>query len=285
MANNNISEYLQIFDKRIFFDVSSNGCGSNCIYCFTKNPGMPQELLSTEVIHELCTQIKKLRECSESIISLCPNTEPLKSNDSRLLVFQIIQELSPYVKFIQISTKEYIPIDFLERLDYLADKPRKIRISVSLPYLNFTDRIEPGAAPIRERLQNFENIKRFPGISSILYLRPFNQQMISDRELYIDVIRKCQPDDICLGAEFVPKVNDDQLCTFMYNNNLAVDIFKCANIDDIFSFAEYLRQKVKRKVFFSSVCNIANCSDYGCILKLYNYDKRYCLDCCIDHPC
>lgn len=174
MANNNISEYLPIFDKRIFFDISSNGRGSSCIYCFTKNPGISQKLLSTEVIHELCTQIKNFQECSRSIILLCPNTEPLKSNDSRLLVFQIIQKLSPYVKFIQRSKKKYIPIDFLERFDYLVDKPRKIRISVSLPYLNFTDRSETGVAPIRKRLQNFENIKRFPGISSILYLQPFN---------------------------------------------------------------------------------------------------------------
>lgn len=54
--------------------------------------------------------------------------------------------------------------------------------------------------------------------------------MISDRELYVDVIRKYQLDDICLGAEFAPKVNGDQPCTFMYHNNLVVDIFHLLNI-------------------------------------------------------
>lgn len=281
MANNDISEYLQIFNKRIFFDIASNGCGSNCLYCFTKNPGMPQELLSMEVVHGLCEQIKRLDKCSDSIISLCPNTEPLKSDCSRKLVAHIIQELSSYVKYIQISTKEYIPIDFLCELNRLTDIPGKIRISISLPYLSFTDQIEPGAASVKERLKNFKNTKRFSGISSILYLRPFNQQMITDKELYVNAIMEYMPDDICLGAEFVPKVDNDQLCTFMYDNNLAPDIFKRADISDIFSFAEYIRKRTGHKVFFSSVCNISNCSDYGCVLKLYEYDKRYCQDCCI----
>lgn len=282
MSNNSISEYLQIFNQRIFFDISSNGCGSNCFYCFSKNPGMPQELLPISIVHELCEQIKKINNCSRFIISLCPNTEPLKSEKSRKLVLNIIHELSSYVKFIQISTKEYIPIDFLHELDELTNSCGKIRISISLPYYNFTDIIEPGASLVKERLKNIKNIKRFPGISSTLYLRPFNKQMVIDRELYVDAIIKYKPDDICLGAEFVPKVDHNQLCTFMYDNNLTENIFKREGINDVFGFADYLRKKTGYKVFFSSVCNVANCSDYGCVLKLYEYDKRYCLDCGIN---
>ena len=279
MFNNNISEYLQIFNKRIFFDIASNGCGSNCLYCFTNHPDKPQELLSLKMINELCEQIKELDMCSESIISLCPNTEPLKTDNSRERVLQIIKNLSPYVKYIQISTKEYIPIDFLNGINQLVSSQGKIRISVSLPYLSYTDQIESGAASIEKRASNFYNIKNYSGLSSTLYLRPFNKQMIMDKDLYIDLITKYLPDDICLGAEFVPKVNNNQLCTFMYDNNLATDIFTRTDVSDIFSFAEYIRKKTKYKVFFSSLCNVANCGDYECILELYQYDKRYCIDC------
>ncbi len=279
MANNDISEYLQIFNNRIFFDIASNGCGSNCIYCFTKNPGAPQELLSLKVIHRLCEQIKEVDSISEYILSLCPNTEPLKSDHSRKLVFHIIQELCSYVKCVQISTKEYIPIDFLQKLNKVATVPGKIRISISLPYLSFTDQIEPGAASIKERLVNINNIKKYEGLSSILYLRPFNKQMILDKDLYVKAILDYMPNDICLGAEFVHKVDNDQLCTFMYDNNMSKIIFTRADIDDVFAFAEYIRKKTGYKVFFSSVCNISNCLDYDCVLKLFKYDKRYCVDC------
>lgn len=282
MANNSISQYLQIFNKRVYFDVASNGCGSNCAYCFTKNPEMPQELLPLDLIDKLCQDIKQFDNCSELIISLCPNTEPLKSAQSRSLIYHIIKELCPHVKFIQISTKEYIPIDFLQKLNELTVETGKIRISISLPYVSLTDKIEPGAASVEKRLMNIHNIKLFPSIVSILYLRPFNQQMIADKNIYVDSILEYKPDEICLGAEFVPKVDKEQLCTFMYDNNLAPEIFKSADINDIFSFASYIREKTGYKVFFSSICNISNCSDYGCILKLYKYDKRYCLDCCIN---
>lgn len=278
-------EYLQIFDKRVFFDIASNGCGSNCAYCFTKNPGLPQELLSMDTVIELCKFVRNMKNCSENIISLCPNTEPLKSEQSRLLVEYIVKELCEYVKYIQISTKEFIPIEFLHTLDQYSSMPGKIRISISLPYLRFTDKIEPGAADIDNRLKNFLNIKRFPGIASIMYLRPFNQQMIIDKDLYIDAINAYKPDDICLGAEFVPRVEGRQLCTFMYDNELAPEIFRRADLDDIFVFAEDIRKETGQKVFFSSLCNIANRSNYGCMLELYKYDKRYCVDCVLKKPC
>lgn len=240
---------------------------------------MPQELLSLDLIDKLCQDIKQFDNCSELIISLCPNTEPMKSAQSRSLIYHIIKELCSRVKFIQISTKEYIPKEFLCELNELTAEKDKIRISISLPYVSDTDKIEPGAASIEKRLENFSNIKQFPAIVSILYLRPFNQQMITDKNKYVDFILKYTPDEICLGAEFVPKVETEQLCTFMYDNNLAPSIFKSADINDIFSFAEYIRKETGYPIFFSSICNIANHSDYGCILELYKHDKRYCSDC------
>lgn len=277
--NNSISKYIQIFDKRIFVDVASKGCGSGCVYCFSKYPSHMQELLSVKDISDICDKIMDLPECNESIISLCPNTEPMKSEESRRLTKVIVERLASKVKFIQIATKEKIPMQFLSFLNENAQYSGQIRISISLPYLNNVDNIEPGAAEIANRLDNFNNIKRFPNLISVLYLRPFNRQMLLNKEEYINIINTYKPDDICLGAEFVPRVDGEQLCTYMYNKQLAPEIFQNVDKADIFRFADYLRKGTDCEVFYSSICNITNCSDYGCKLKLYEYDQAYCKDC------
>lgn len=277
--NNLISEYIQMFDKRIFFDVASDGCGSGCVYCFSKHPTFAQVLLSENMINNICDEIIKLPNCNETIISLCPNTEPMKSKESRELIKLIICRLASNVKFIQIATKEEIPISFLEFLNVKAKFEGQIRISISLPYLHDVDIVEPNAADIFSRIKNFNNIRKFPNLVSILYLRPFNKKMLMDKIEYTKLINTYHPDNICLGAEFVPRVDGDQLCTYMYNTQLASEIFERAEIEDIFDFAQYLRKETHCKVFYSSICNIANCSNYGCVLDLKKYDARYCKDC------
>lgn len=277
--NNTISEYIQIFDKRIFFDVASDGCGSGCIYCFSKHPANPQRLLTEKKVVEICDKILCLPECGKSILSLCPNTEPMKSEESRKVVKRIIDKLVNSVKFIQISTKEMIPLEFLQYLNSVAKFPGQIRISISLPYLRDVELIEPGAEMIKRRIKNFDNISKFSNLVSILYLRPFNRQMIQNKKTYVELINKYKPDDICLGVEFVPKVNGEQFCTYVYDKKHADNIFENVEREEIFHFAEYLRSNTKRKIFYSSTCNVANVSDYGCRLNLKKYDERYCQDC------
>lgn len=283
MSNNQISPYLQIFKKRIFFDIVADGCGSGCVYCFSKHPQNEQSFLSIDTLDMLCDRICEVPNCHEYILSFCPNTEPMKSKESRALVYHVVERLHSQFKFIQIATKEKIPIEYLDNLNSLVGTPSKIRISISLPYLEHVSLIEPYAAGVDQRLQNFYNIRLFPNLCSILYLRPFNIQMVQNQERYAEIIETYAPNEICVGAEFVPKVDSQQLCTFMYDKKLAPAIFTKPELEDVFAFAKYLREKTHRKIFFSSICNIANQSDYGCLLNLRNFDHRYCIDCEIEN--
>lgn len=276
-----ISEYLQIFEKRVFFDISYRGCGSGCVYCFTRAPEEEQQLLPLSVIDEMCNYILSLDHSSELVVSFCPNTEPMKSAESRSLVLHAINRLHRTVRIIQIATKELIPLSYLEQLNAISSKKGNIRISVSLPFLIGANNIEPFAASVNQRLQNFINIKLFPRLLSVLYLRPFNIQMLHNQCAYEEIINQYLPDDVCLGAEFVKKVGLDetQYCTFMYDKGEAQSIFTRAEIEDIFTFADFLRTHCGCKVFYSSICNISNSIDYGFCLNLSQYDSRYCLDC------
>lgn len=279
MKNNEISPYLQIFHKRIFFDIASEGCGSGCVYCFSRHPDQKQRFLSMENIDTLCDRICQIPDRHGYILSFCPNTEPMKCAQSRELVYHVIRRLHSQVKFIQIATKERIPVEYLQKLDLLVQTPAKVRVSISLPYLDQASLIEPNAAQVCDRLENFHAIRPFSSLRSVLYLRPFNPQMLQNRHRYARLIEKYAPDEICVGAEFVPKVDSQQLCTFMYDNDLAPSIFTSPGTDDVFAFADYLRRETQREIFFSSICNIANQSDYGCILNLETHDRRYCIDC------
>jgi len=276
-----IEKYTQIFAQRVFFDIAKTGCGSGCIYCFTLMPSKPQKLLSKKTIEKMCNEIIKMGLDQKTVISLCPNTEPLKSKESRVRIAKIVKCFAPIFDTIQISTKEYIPINFLEELNRLSRQTNQIRISISLPYLDNTKTIEPAAADINMRKRNFENIRGYPRLRSVLYLRPFNTQMLNNREKYTKIINSYMPDDICIGAEFVNKEDDKQLCTYMYDKDKKDDIFRREDLESIFSFAEKIRESTKKKVFYSSLCNIANSSNYGCVLELYKYDNRYCYDCAL----
>ena len=62
----NILQFIQVYDKRIFIDVASNGCGNGCVYCFTKNPEKPQTLLNISTIDE----IRSLAKTSKKVIAI-----------------------------------------------------------------------------------------------------------------------------------------------------------------------------------------------------------------------
>ena len=101
------------------------------------------------------------------------------------------------------------------------------------------------------------------------------------------MIERTKPDSICIGVEFVPKKIDEyqnrQLCTNVYDPDIKDSIFVSDNSEKAFLFASIIRREYNIPVFFSSNCDISNDSDCKCILKLFNNDIRYCLDCKLYH--
>ena len=79
------------------------------------------------------------------------------------------------------------------------------------------------------------------------------------------------------------KVELNQKCTSLYQAEPVQTTMDNVNLEEAVEFANGIRRNTGYKVFHSSVCNIANSSEYGCKVKLYRYNKALCYDCSIDN--
>lgn len=210
------SKYIIVQDGRIFIDICEHGCGSGCIYCYAPYHNASQRLLNKEQIGLICKYIKDNYNCSKTIISLCPNTEPLKSKESVELILYIINFFADMDCYIQISTKEIIPKYFLEELHDLSKSKKYINISV--PVIKNSKILEPNAASIEERFSNFMMKNIYSNIDFCLYIKPFIMRE-QEYDLYVEYIKRYQIDTVCVGPIFN---NDSEVpCISLYDKEKA----------------------------------------------------------------
>lgn len=267
------SEYIIVQEERIFIDICERGCGSGCLYCYAPYHNDPQKLLNKKQIDAICRYIKNNYNFDKKIISLCPNTEPLKSKESIELILYIIDFFSEKDCYIQISTKEIIPEYFLKKIHDL-DKS-KIYINISVPSISNSDVLEPNAASVEERFNNFAMKEIYYNIKFCLYIKPFVMKE-QDREVYIKYIKHYHIDIVCVGPTFN---NDSEVpCISLYNKDKAQKMYH-TQVESMNEFIESLRSETNAKVFGSSICCIYNEYYNDCILELFNYSNQICKDC------
>ena len=271
--NFEVLKYIIVQDERIFIDICERGCGSGCLYCYAPSHNDAQILLDRKQIKMICAYIKDNYNFDKKIISLCPNTEPLKSKESIELVLYIIDFFSNECCYIQISTKERIPEYFLKRINVLSNP--KIYINISIPVICNSSVIEPGAASVKERFDNFAMKDIYHNIHFCLYIKPFIMKE-QDRNLYLEYINHYQIDTVCIGATF--DKDCEVPCISLYNKDKAQKIYDL-QVESINEFIELLHNTTKAKVFGSSVCRIYNQYYDICVLELFRYSEQICKDC------
>lgn len=269
-----IEKYIVVRGQRIFIDISSRGCGSGCAYCYVDRKNEKQQLLSFCEIQCICELVDSKYGCASKIVSLCPNTEPLKSADSIKLILYIIRFFISRGSYVQISTKEKTPTYFLEEMNRLARG--RIFINISVPYITNADTLEPGAAPVSERLNNFIMIKKYRNLNACLYIKPFSERAFLEKDVYIDTINKYRVNTVCVGVNF--DTNEKNPCQSLHNERVARMLFEKQGAE-IDRFVNVLRTRTKSKVFGSSVCCICSSLNEPCLLSLFNYDNVICEDC------
>ena len=267
-----------IFEKgRIFVDICKSGCGSGCTYCYVNTKGENQVLLDIDQIQEICEYTREHIDCNNKIISLCPNTEPLKTKEGIQRVLYIIKFFSDLGSYIQISTKECIPDFFWEELQQFDCS--KIYINISVPLIFDTDRFEPGAAKIRKRLEAFKQSSVFPELHLCLYIKPYTKKSRREQLMYARIINEYNIKRVCVGVKFL-KDTSGQPCISLYQKAFASSLFR-EQADQIKDFLTLLRTNTNATIYGSSICCIYH-DHYGtCDLQLFEYNKRVCHDCAI----
>lgn len=267
------SKYILVKPDRIFIDICKSGCGSGCSYCYAPQHNESQVLLNINEIMLICKYIKERYNCKKRIISLCPNTEPLKSESSIKLVLYIVRYFSDLDWIVQISTKEKIPVTLLEDINSI--KNACVYFNISIPTITNSKIIEPFASLVKDRLSNFDFIGKYEKITFCLYIKPFFARK-KDYETYVEIINNYRIQNVCIGPLFLN--NEEVPCASLYTKETVEKIYN-EQLLNIVSFSKLIRDRTKAKVYNSSVCCIYNKFFTQCVLELFYSDASLCDDC------
>lgn len=268
-------QYFHIEKDRVFLDICVQGCGSRCAYCYVKTKDSPQVLLTKSQIDKILACIASCKCCNDMIVSLCPNTEPLRSDESMKMIIYICKFFLSRGSFVQISTKEYVPEWFLKELEKFDTS--RLYINISVPFLSNHEAIEPGAATIENRLDVFYRIKKHPHINLCLYIKPYFKKDSEEQRQYIDLIKALKIKYVCVGVKFIDNT-DEWPCASLYHSESAGSLIK-EQWDEINHFSSELRQLTDAYVFYSSVC-VINCAYHRkCNMQFFDRHTSVCKNC------
>jgi len=154
--------------NRVFIGVAESGCGTNCAYCYIPNPGGPQILYPSQsivwAVEKLVSIIQLGRE--GTLISLCPDTEPFKSQASTSRVLSVLGRVMPLGNPIQISTKERVSDRVMGQIAALQEYPGQVVLFTSCVTVSGYKLVEPGAPAPSVRFSNFTTA-RSSGITKL----------------------------------------------------------------------------------------------------------------------
>ncbi len=267
-------DLIIVENNRVFIDVAYHGCGSGCKYCYVLSSSEEQLLASYEDLEKMVWYLSVNHILDNRIVSFCPNTEPFKTRESAERVLFIIRKIKENQCYIQISTKEYIDYNILLELEKLAGD-NIIFINVSMPFLNISE-IEPGAASIKRRVKNIENVAWCTHLKCGLYIKPFTKSAFNNLHWYIEIINKILPDYVCIGIAFDKKAKIP--CTSLYHQEDAEEVIAIQK-NMLREFALQIESITNCRVVYSSICAISQIAQIGCTLDLGRYEKGFCKGC------
>lgn len=202
--------------SRLFVNVTTNGCGSGCTYCYISDPASEQQVASANVLRQnLGSAIGSSSFVPGplgSIISMCPDSEPFKTEESTDRVLMAATMFLELGNPMQFSTKERVPDEVISQIGRNQQWDGQVVIFTSCATISKASTVEPGATPPLERFVNFEAGRRH-GVHSCLYVKPFVAATGRDAELFGGVIDHFEPSSVCVGMHYMtpsPTVVNDR---------------------------------------------------------------------------
>jgi DNA repair photolyase len=236
---------------RVFINITVQGCGSACSYCYvTDHRGIQVFIGKEEIADSIDWLLKDERFTAGrrgTIISFCPDTEPFKNDDSCELVLQVAERLLPLGNPVQFSTKERIPQEVIDRVEAAVADRDQVVFFLSATTVTNAARIEPHAAPIEDRLGNVERL-RAAGLRSCLYIKPFIPATAKDIDRFIDLVNVYMPDAVIVGILYTSR--DEEGRSHPVHQKLS-----SRGVDERFEeFVAKLSANTSVSLFHSAVC-------------------------------
>lgn len=277
--NGILEKLVQVVNKRIFVDIAYSGCGSGCKYCYVDTYNKKQLLISEEIISDITDWIID-NHTNNSFISLCPNTEPFKSQESTALVILLLKKLARFGIPFQISTKENVKPSILKDINDMCVIKNQVFFNISMPLISKAQVYEPYAGSIKVRKSMINNIHNFENLTSCIYIKPFLKETTLDKSEFISIINESRPDYVTIGIEFNEANKlDHSTCTSLYRKEIATKLLDCNKIGKMILFAREIEQYTSYNITFSTNCQIINAFNFTCYLKLNQYNSTMCQNC------
>lgn len=247
-------KHIKLEKNRTFIDIATYGCGFGCEYCYTQGKKDKQVLLTQEQLlfslNKTITSSYFEKGRNGSVITLCPNTEPLKSNESQKLVATILNFFMPFGNHIQIATKSLINNELISCIKRNLKYENQLILYVSIPTLSYQKEKEPFAVPISKRIENFSITKK-NNIKSCLYIKPIISETTFDLESFASLINRVNPDFICSGLY----VNDENNFNVLHKERTEFDkVINQSNNSNLTKFTKKLSVLSNNIVFNCSSC-------------------------------
>ena len=151
-------------------------------------------------VHEAIGDARFIAGSNGTLISLCPHTEPFKSNDSTNAIVEVVANILPLGNRIQISTKETVPDAFLMSIQSAEHYKGQVTVFVSVTSISDCDVYEPYAPCANVRLSNIVKLREY-GILNCLYIKPF-LFLKENVPALINTIEEIKPDALCVGIYY-----------------------------------------------------------------------------------
>ena len=270
---------VKLVEKRILIDIAYSGCGSGCKYCYIESPSSVQKVVDKNTIHQICDWIIS-NGFQNHIITLCPNTEPFKSQESTKLIMLLIERLSRHSTIFQISTKEHLNHKILCCLNELCVTEKQIFLNISMPTIKSSTNLEPFAASISERKKTINNIHSYKNLTSCLYIKPFLDNTAFEVLDYIALIQECVPDYVCVGVNYSEfDILGKSTCISLYKEDLAGKLLNDESTSKLLAFSKEIQDATSYLVTHSTMCHIVDEFNLKCHLNLKQYNKAFCSNC------
>lgn len=190
---------------RVFVDFSVKGCGSGCSYCYIEDPGGQATYLGEAEFAELVDDLVRSPQFQSgrlgTLVSISPGTEPLKTATSQAYTAALLDRILPLGNPIQLPTKEVVPDWIIPLARESVQYAGQLVLFLSLATATRASRLEPGAAPVVDRLKNAELV-RGTGIRSCAYIKPFLRPAYSEIDEFVELLNDTGPDFICVGMRY-----------------------------------------------------------------------------------
>jgi len=278
-----IPNNITVSEGRFFIDVAEHGCGNGCKYCYISDPAGPQVVIGYEKFIKSLNYILKHPDFKPgrngSIITLSPNTEPLKSIESKRLVKEVFRYFLKNGNHIQIATKEIVDEDILNYIRNARLYTEQVIVYITITTITNQMIIEPYTSSIDRRLGNFLLLKKH-AVLSCLYIKPIIQATIDDIDKFGEVVTKYCPDLICVGFMTQKETTDDKGFDVLYRNDKHFyNLLTLGANKDIKNFSNYLASKSTGLVFNTSVCIWAFLNNSFPVPYIWRQFPELCMEC------